>query len=162
MCWIWVPSVIGGEFQDVSTPLCPGLWYKVPLYTSPKQLRGVVTQFREGVALWSSAGRKHHPPPGIRMEKECSKHSDWAAILPNEINLRQTTKVSANPAACVGTSACPCPRSLRFLTRQQIQCLFSFLSASPVPGTLVPLPPSSPLVTEFISVEKRMTELIPV
>lgn len=147
MCWIWVPCVFCREFQEVFAPWCPGLWYKMPLYTSPKQLRGAATQFREGAAQWTSHSTRAKDGKRVLQALRLSCNPS----LPSGINLRQTAKVSANPTACVDVSACPCQRSL---TKQQISCLFPFLSASPAPGTFVCLPPTSPLVSESISLEK--------
>lgn len=53
--------------------------------------------------LWPTRDTEKRVLQGLRLS--CSPS------LPNEVNLRQTAKVSANSAACVGTSACPCHRS---------------------------------------------------
>lgn len=97
---------------------------------------------------------------GYRWKRSApSAHTLLQSFPSNEINLRNCKALS--------TSCCMCgylSLSLPEVSQESPQAAdpLSFLSASPIPGTLVLLPPTSPLITEFISLEKRMAELIPV
>lgn len=85
MCWIWVPSVFCGEFQDDFTPLCPVVVRDAPLHLS-QTARRCWDPVQGGFSSVSSAGSEHHTPSGIQMEKECSKCSHSVAILPFQWN----------------------------------------------------------------------------
>lgn len=120
MCWIWVPSVFCGEFQDVFTLLCPGCGTRCPF--------APLSDCSE--VLGPSSGRVQLCELGWEWASHSTRDTDGKWVLqvltlccnpslPMK-SIWEAAKLSAHPAACVGISACQ--RSLRYLPRQQIHC----------------------------------------
>lgn len=159
MCWIWVPSVFCGEFQDDFTPLCPVVVRDAPLHL-PQTARRCWDPVQGGFSSVSSAGSEHHTPSGIQMEKECSKCSHSVAILPFQWNKSEKLQSSQHILLHVWVPQPVPARGLSGISPGSRSIVLPFS----IPNSWDTCSPAThlPLITEFISLEKRMAELIPV